>query len=247
MINLYDGLNWVRIQSQEDRTGRYPRKLLNEMSTTRNVHIWVWDGAGSKEKRQQRFPGYKAKRVPEGEEFWTFINMCRKVLGHTHAIQVTVPGYEADDVIATLARRYDGRDTVHIHSTDRDFTQLCSGRIRTTAQPKAGVDPSRVRLYKTLVGDPSDNIPGLRGFGVKSWDGLSDQNRDELERAVQGHPFDRDRTGLSDRQLEQLDDLKLYWDIVGFFDVSIDLINKHTHIGDRDFNAGDAYLRQFMQ
>lgn len=246
IINLYDAMNWVRVQSREDPTGRYPRSVLTRMSHPTGMEVWVWDGSGNKEARQKIYPAYKAKRTDEGEDFWAFINLIRDVLNHTHATQIQVPGVEADDVIATLARRYVGSHDVRIHSTDRDFTQLLGEGIRTTAEPKAGVDPSRVRLFKTLVGDASDNIPGARGFGEKSWARLSSENLDEIERAVQGLSYDRHRTGLADRHLDDLENLKIYWQIIGFIDVPIDLIDRHTSHGDRDFAAGDAYLKKYL-
>jgi DNA polymerase-1 len=93
------------------------------------------------------------------------------------------PGYEADDVIATLLQQH-RRMQARIVSSDRDFYQLVSDRVRVLApirgvsemrdvgpaEVKAlyGVTPAQIPDLKALTGDPSDDIPGVRGIGPKT-------------------------------------------------------------------------------
>ncbi len=93
------------------------------------------------------------------------------------------PGYEADDVLATLLRQ-NRRMSVRIVSSDRDFYQLVSPRVRVLAPVRGvsemrevgpadvhtlyGIAPSQIPDLKALMGDPSDDIPGVRGIGPKT-------------------------------------------------------------------------------
>jgi len=81
---------------------------------------------------------------------------------------IRVKGWEADDVIATLVRSEPNEQFI-IESTDVDFMQLPN--VRIAREKPAPVEPQYMRLYKTLVGDPSDNIGGLKGFGKGAWGG----------------------------------------------------------------------------
>lgn len=93
------------------------------------------------------------------------------------------PGYEADDVIATLLR-HRGRLQARIVSSDRDFYQLVSDRVRVVVPVRGvsqvrevgpaevvaafGIGPAQMPDLRALVGDPSDDIPGVRGIGPKT-------------------------------------------------------------------------------
>lgn len=92
-------------------------------------------------------------------------------------------GYEADDVLATLVQQ-NRRMPVRIVSSDRDFYQLVSARVRVLAPVRGvsemrdigpaevaalyGIAPSQIPDLKALTGDPSDDIPGVRGIGPKT-------------------------------------------------------------------------------
>src|SRR5262249_62433343 len=92
---------------------------------------------------------------------------------------LAVPGYEADDVIATLVTSLPEDFDATILSTDKDLMQLVSDRVElldtmkdrryrpAEVEARFGVPPERVLDVRALVGDPSDNIPGGRGIGEK--------------------------------------------------------------------------------
>lgn len=133
-------------------------------------------------KRHHAYEAYKAGRAKMPEELasqLSLINDYLDVMGITHYRQ---PGYEADDIIGTFSK-YDDYD-VHIYSSDKDLLQLVNDRV-TVHLLKKGMrevhdfTPEKLlEVYelthhqmidlKALMGDPSDNIPGVPGVGEKT-------------------------------------------------------------------------------
>lgn len=152
----------------------------------------VWDGAGGAVKRRAIYAEYKAGRKPKMNRAQDFDtpdqaadNMVRQHrLAHKYlellgVRQVRVDGIEADDAIAYAARHVLDELRV-IVSTDRDFLQLVSTQVsvynpvkRSTTVTDGfvgehGVLPENFVITKALMGDKSDNIPGVRGIGEKT-------------------------------------------------------------------------------
>jgi DNA polymerase I len=151
--------------------------------------VWVLDAGNS--FRTQRYAEYKSTRAKLGEElqadFDRAIEQVGALLAAFRVPVLAVTGYEADDVIATLARREaDAGRQVVIVSGDKDFHQLVGTRIallnpgrggpagveehwvdESNATERLGVPPRQVPDYLALVGDTSDNVPGVRGIGEK--------------------------------------------------------------------------------
>ncbi len=151
---------------------------------------WVHDSGTS--FRTDTYPEYKATRTKLDEELQEdFDRSLERIQSLLEAFRVTlveVPGYEADDVIGTLATRAEeiGKDVV-IVSGDKDFYQLISEHVtllnpgrggpaaveeqrvdQTNAADRLGVPPELVVDYLALVGDSSDNVPGVKGVGAKT-------------------------------------------------------------------------------
>jgi DNA polymerase-1 len=151
---------------------------------------WVHDVGES--FRHQQYPAYKATREKLDEQlqqdFDRSVERIKEILGAFRVPVLGVEGYEADDVIGTLAERAAGHDlqTV-IVSGDKDFYQLIGPRVAllnpgrggpaaveeqwvdpSNASERLGVPPERVVDYLALVGDSSDNIPGVKGVGEKT-------------------------------------------------------------------------------
>src|SRR6185295_9588049 len=132
---------------------------------------------------KQIYGNYKAHRPPMPPELAEQLEMVRRVIDAFGLAQVGVPGFEADDVIATLTRvaRAAGMDVV-ICSSDKDLTQLCTDdggvavldtmknrRIGPAeVKEKFGVGPDRVGDVLALMGDSIDNVPGVAGIGPKT-------------------------------------------------------------------------------
>ncbi|MFH1676786.1 MAG: DNA polymerase I, partial [bacterium] len=136
--------------------------------------------------RHKEFPAYKAHRDKAEEHLLTQMPIARELVDALGLDRMEMEGFEADDVIGTMARKGEklGWD-VNILTGDSDLAQLASKHI-TIIQMLRGVtetrtmDPDFVRErygiaepeylvdYKGLVGDPSDNIPGVKGVGEKT-------------------------------------------------------------------------------
>lgn len=142
----------------------------------------AWDGGLSTE-RMALLPEYKAQRPPMPTALEEQLDQIVEWLGASGIASHCRDGVEADDWIATVAKRAVGEGVeVVIASSDKDFMQLVcprvgllnpndkNGRIWTDAdvREKSGVEPAQVVDWLSLVGDAVDNIPGVPGIGVKT-------------------------------------------------------------------------------
>jgi DNA polymerase I len=134
--------------------------------------------------RVENFTAYKAHRKPMDEDLSSQIPKVFEVLEAFGIKPILVDGYEADDVIGTVAKMSaDKNKQVIIVSNDRDLWQLVNGNVMVmvpTTNGKAdwlgpeevekrlGFSPGKLPDYKGLRGDSSDNIPGVRGIGEKT-------------------------------------------------------------------------------
>ncbi len=141
----------------------------------------------AKEKtfRHEKYPEYKATREKMPFEMRPQIQWIKDILSAMKIQMIELPGYEADDIIGTLAKKAekDGKDTYMV-SGDKDFMQLVSdhvflyapatGKRPLTVYDKAGVEekwgvpPEKIIDLLGLMGDSSDNIPGVKGVGEKT-------------------------------------------------------------------------------
>ncbi|MEZ5403536.1 MAG: DNA polymerase I [Bryobacteraceae bacterium] len=131
--------------------------------------------------REQEFAEYKANRAPTPPELTQQIPYVRRLLDAMRIPSVAYPGYEADDVIGTLARKAAGRGyDVVIVSSDKDLLQLVNEQVSMLNPAKddewydsakveefLGVRPEQVADLLALKGDAVDNIPGAPGIGDK--------------------------------------------------------------------------------
>jgi len=136
--------------------------------------------------RKKLMPSYQSQRPPTPEEFKVQIPLTQEFLKRAGAKYYLKEGYEADDVIATIAQRIQKESNLHLYifTGDKDILQLVNSKVtvimpRTGAsdlnyldpegvKKRLGITPELVVDYKALVGDPSDNYPGVRGIGPKT-------------------------------------------------------------------------------
>jgi DNA polymerase-1 len=169
--------------------------VVNFLQRLKNDHhpdhiAWILDSG--KSFRHEVFPDYKATRQKLNEElqadFDRGLDRIAQLLSAYQVPIVSVDGFEADDVIGTLARHgVDGGYQVVIVSGDKDFQQLVRPGVWLlnpgrggpaqveehwvgvhNANERLGVNPDRVVDYLALVGDSSDNVPGVPGIGDKT-------------------------------------------------------------------------------
>ncbi len=153
-------------------------KLLEEMKAT---HVVVVFDSGSKTFRNDIYPEYKAHRPPAPDDLRSQFPLIRDAAKAMNIYALEQKGYEADDIIATLAKRaLENNERVTIVSSDKDLMQLIDGKIKMfdplkskyigkdEVVEKFGVTPDKLLSVLALMGDRSDNIPGIPGFGPKT-------------------------------------------------------------------------------
>ena len=155
------------------------RTLLKLLKEDGNCVIVVFDPP-TKTFRHDAFEEYKAHRAATPDDFYPQLEKIKKLVDLLGLKRLEIPGYEADDVIGTLARKAELEGyPVRILTGDRDSFQLLSeavqvmlpdGRLMTpqAVQEKYGVTAAQWVDYRALVGDSSDNLPGARGIGEKT-------------------------------------------------------------------------------
>jgi DNA polymerase-1 len=129
--------------------------------------------------RNRVFEDYKAGRDAQPEDLSVQIPLVREIVEAFRIPLLEVPDYEADDVIGTLVATAPEDVAVTILSTDKDLMQLVSERVTLVdgikdrryepadVEKRFGVPPDKMLDLRALVGDPSDNIPGVKGIGEK--------------------------------------------------------------------------------
>ena len=167
------------------------KALLETLEAEKPEYLAIAFDLGDPTFRHDADETYKAGRPETPEDFIPDIKNLQEVLRAMSLPVLTAPGYEADDIIGTLAHRAskDGF-RVKVLSGDRDLYQLIDPNEQVTVlylsttfgkgtpppkefgfqqvKDKMGILPSQVVDYKALCGDPSDNIPGVRGIGDKT-------------------------------------------------------------------------------
>ena len=153
------------------------RKLI---STYPNVPmVMIFDAKGPN-FRNDFYKEYKANRPPMPNELRVQIDDIKKLTNLFNFEVIEMGGVEADDVIATLAERLGKDNKILISSPDKDLTQLVSKSVIqhnsmtndffdiSAVTEKFGVKPEKISQLLSLVGDKSDNIPGITKVGVKT-------------------------------------------------------------------------------
>jgi DNA polymerase-1 len=145
------------------------------------THLCVIYDAPGPTFRDEIFSAYKANRPPMPADLAAQIGLSHQVVEAFGLPVLSLPGVEADDSIATLARQAVAAGLrVVICSSDKDLMQLCSDRIQlldtmknkllgpAEVQEKFGVPPDRLGDLLALMGDSVDNVPGVAGIGPKT-------------------------------------------------------------------------------
>ncbi|UOR11048.1 5'-3' exonuclease [Halobacillus amylolyticus] len=160
------------------------KHLFTAIDTYQPTHVvCCWD-MGSKTFRNDLFPEYKANRGEAPEELIPQFELAKEVVESLNIPNVGQAGFEADDCMGTLSRLYCEDSQVFILTGDQDMLQLLQPNVSVVLLKKGygnyaeyqegaffeekGITPAQMVDLKALMGDSSDNYPGVRGIGEKT-------------------------------------------------------------------------------
>lgn len=206
----------------------FMNSLFDVIKREKPDHIAVCFDKGGSVERTEMFPEYKANRQETPDAIKVAVPFIQEILKAMHIPVVVLEGWEADDIIGTLAKQAEKEDyKVYMVTPDKDFGQLVSENIFMyrparmgngieiwgipEIQKRFGVQrPEQVIDYLGMMGDASDNIPGLPGVGDKtakkfleefgSMEGLL-ANTDKLKGKLKEKVEDNGELGLLSKKL----------------------------------------------
>ena len=156
----------------------FTQMLLKVMKDHAPAHVAVIFDAGKLTFRNELFPAYKATRASMPEDLAQQIEPIKQMVRAFNIPALQLPGFEADDIIGTIARQVEAKGMKCVIVTgDKDLMQIVSEDVTlldtmkdkvfgiAEVQEKFGVGPERVVDILALWGDASDNIPGVPGIG----------------------------------------------------------------------------------
>ena len=159
--------------------------LANILAEEQPTHVAVAFDVGRQTFRTEMFPEYKAQREASPPEFKGQVDILQEVLDDLGICTLSMPNYEADDIVATLTTAAEplGYETLII-TGDRDYLQLVSDDVTVlypmrgvstlhrftpaAVEEKYGLTPAQYPDFAALRGDPSDNLPNIPGVGEKT-------------------------------------------------------------------------------
>ena len=211
-------------------------KATNEIKPT---HVVCAFDTSAPTFRHIEFEKYKATRPAPPPDLYPQLPKVKKVLDAFGIVYFEKEGYEADDILATLAKKFqisNFKFQIIILSGDRDCLQLVDGNVKvqmpsftkvSEGKPrwgvlvvakedleKYGLEPHQMVDYKSLVGDVSDNVPGVTGIGPKTAASLLQKyhtlenlfkHMDEQPESVRSKLKDGKETALAAKKLVELD------------------------------------------
>ena len=159
--------------------------LLSLLTSEKPTHVAVAFDVSRKTFRSEIFPEYKANRAKTPDEFRSQMSYLHELVSSFGITQFEVEGYEADDILATIAKRAEKEGAeVFICTGDRDSFQLVNEKTTVlypkrgvsdlarmtpeAVQEKYGMSPTQYPDFAALRGDPSDNLPSIPGVGEKT-------------------------------------------------------------------------------
>ncbi|MRH42576.1 5'-3' exonuclease [Aquibacillus halophilus] len=158
--------------------------FINSIETFNPSHVvCCWD-MGSKTFRSELYKEYKSNRGEPPVELIPQFDLIKEVVEAFEVPNVGIKGFEADDCIGTLANEYSKENNVLIVTGDQDILQLVKPGVSVAIMKKGqgnydvyeentffeqrGISPNQMIDLKGLMGDPSDNYPGVKGIGEKT-------------------------------------------------------------------------------
>lgn len=156
-------------------------RMLFKVFQEKPDYLVITRDAPVKTIRHDSFPEYKANRKKMDDDFIHQIPLTKQIVEELWIPFMTVDGYEADDIIASLVRKYQNEEDIiiDVYSSDKDLKQLLKSNVfevdpikwtRTDTKlflQEFLFDPEYMLDYLSLIGDSADNIKGVSGIGPK--------------------------------------------------------------------------------
>ena len=239
----------------------YANSLLYVLDELHPTHIIAaWDGPGPT-FRHEADADYKATREPMPDDLKPQVERVRELLGTFRIPVIEAPGFEADDVLGTLAAQAKaaGIETVLV-TLDNDMVQLVEPGVRVLmyrpyqrdyvlydeerVRDRWGFDPAQMTDFKALVGDNSDNIAGVKGIGDKGAKALIEQwgSLEEMIEHLEELKPPRAQKALAAATDDARHYKRLATIVTEVPEVTLDLAAAKVHEYDRD-----AVLRLFQE
>jgi len=221
--------------------------------------IICFDGKGGSAKRRKIFPDYKANRrvkkhisrfgstLCQSDERISMGQQIHRLTEYLDQLPVTVmapENIEADDAIAYLSQQVYPKSDCFIMSSDKDFLQLVDDRVQVwsptkkilyfedTVKNEFDIPIDNFLLFRTMKGDPSDNIPGIKGVGVKTLKKvmpmLFEHKKLTIDDIINHANDNRGKKKIYDKIADSEDLLRLNYDLMQLGDVDIHGIAKTT-------------------
>ena len=180
--------SFYAVESNAEKTCKsvFFSSFLNILENSKCTHLVFAMDSKKETFRKQLYPQYKANREKTPEELHKQIDEIKDILKEFNIQQIERNGLEADDIIAGLSRTIKA-DEINIASADKDLLQLVDDEkkifvlrpsVFTTSSyekynsdtvfEKYGINANYMATYLSLIGDDSDNVPGVKGIGKKS-------------------------------------------------------------------------------
>ncbi len=155
-------------------------KIIKEFSSEHLIA--VFDGPNNTKSRKEIYSEYKAHRTGMPDDLYPQLEWALEFCKIAGIPLLSIPGVEADDVIGSITKWADSKDVeTYICSSDKDLNQLVTDHVfvlnihkdnlvmdRAKVKERFGVLPEQIIDYLAMVGDVSDNIPGVEGIGPKT-------------------------------------------------------------------------------
>ncbi|MFL5344793.1 MAG: DNA polymerase I [Hyalangium sp.] len=159
----------------------FTRMVLKAIKDLQPTHLALAFDKESRTERQKIDPNYKAHREGPPEDLVPQFELIRRVVEALNLPVLEVAGWEADDVIGTLAKQAkEAGFCVQVVTGDKDFIQIVDEDVRlfdpmkdvhtgpAEVKEKLGIEPRQMRDYLALIGDAVDNVPKVPGIGPKT-------------------------------------------------------------------------------
>ena len=252
-------------------------RMINKIRSNNNFdYIMVAFDASSKTFRSDQFEEYKGTREKTDEDLVKQFPWVRQYLDYAGIPNYEVNGYEADDILGTIAREGSSKNyQVDIISADKDLLQLIDENVNILLKRRNSPDPVRISLadgklsdiwditpiqvidLKALWGDPSDNIPGVTGIGEKGAIKLLDEygsveniydNLDKFKgKRLENLINDKDKAFLSKELATIITDIELPFEIESLIIEDADIAKLKNLYHDHELNKLLAELQDNVQ